>query len=98
MCQQVELVLVKHSEVRQQKLYKFLAIKALPFDSFKRNRCKTSLLLLKFLAKFADAGLDMAEADALRRAMSGRHRGHKHFEEIKEKFSGFVKKKDMLMS
>ena len=32
------------------------------------------------------AGLDMAEADVLRRAMSGKYRGHKQFEQIKEKF------------
>ncbi len=32
------------------------------------------------------AGLDMAEADVLRRAMSGKYRGHKEFEKIKEKF------------
>ncbi len=32
------------------------------------------------------AGLDMAEADVLRRAMSGKYRGHKQFQAIKEKF------------
>jgi len=32
------------------------------------------------------AGLDMGEADILRRAMSGKYRGHKVFEEIREKF------------
>jgi DNA-directed DNA polymerase III PolC len=32
------------------------------------------------------AGLDMAEADILRRAMSGKYRGHKQFEAIKAKF------------
>lgn len=32
------------------------------------------------------AGLDMGEADVLRRAMSGKYRGHKHFEQIREKF------------
>ena len=32
------------------------------------------------------AGLDMAEADVLRRAMSGKYRGHKQFEAIKAKF------------
>lgn len=32
------------------------------------------------------AGLDMAEADVLRRAMSGKYRGHKQFEDIKKKF------------
>lgn len=31
-------------------------------------------------------GLDMGEADVLRRAMSGKYRGHKHFELIKEKY------------
>jgi DNA polymerase III alpha subunit len=39
------------------------------------------------------AGLDMAEADVLRRAMSGKYRGHKHFEEIKEKFFRLCKEK-----
>jgi len=38
------------------------------------------------------AGLDMAEANALRRGMSGEYRVHKHFEEIREKFSGCVKR------
>ncbi len=32
------------------------------------------------------AGLDMGEADVLRRAMSGKFRGHKQFEEIRVKF------------
>ena len=32
------------------------------------------------------AGLDMAEADVLRRAMSGKYRGHKEFEKIKKQF------------
>jgi DNA polymerase-3 subunit alpha len=32
------------------------------------------------------AGLDMAEADVLRRAMSGKYRGHKQFEAIREKY------------
>ncbi len=32
------------------------------------------------------ARLDMGEADVLRRAMSGKYRGHKHFEIIKEKY------------
>lgn len=32
------------------------------------------------------AGLDMGEADVLRRAMSGKYRGHKHFEQIRAKF------------
>jgi len=32
------------------------------------------------------AGLDMAEADVLRRAMSGKYRGHKQFEQIREKY------------
>jgi DNA-directed DNA polymerase III PolC len=32
------------------------------------------------------AGLDMAEADVLRRAMSGKYRGRKEFENIREKF------------
>lgn len=32
------------------------------------------------------AGLDLAEADVLRRAMSGKYRGHKEFEQIREKF------------
>ena len=31
-------------------------------------------------------GLDMAEADILRRAMSGKYRGSKHMEELQEKF------------
>jgi DNA polymerase III alpha subunit len=31
-------------------------------------------------------GLDLAEADVLRRAMSGKYRGRKQFEDIKEKF------------
>jgi DNA-directed DNA polymerase III PolC len=31
-------------------------------------------------------GLDMGEADVLRRAMSGKYRGHKHFQLIKEKY------------
>jgi DNA-directed DNA polymerase III PolC len=32
------------------------------------------------------AGLDMAEADVLRRAMSGKYRGHKEFEKIRSHF------------
>lgn len=32
------------------------------------------------------AGLDLGEADVLRRAMSGKYRGHKEFEKIQEKF------------
>lgn len=32
------------------------------------------------------AGLDMGEADVLRRAMSGKYRGHEHFEEIRRNF------------
>jgi len=32
------------------------------------------------------AGLDMAEADVLRRAMSGKYRGHKQFEQIRDKY------------
>ena len=40
------------------------------------------------------AGLDMAEADVLRRAMSGKYRGHKHFEQIKEKFFRLCKDKE----
>jgi DNA polymerase III alpha subunit len=40
------------------------------------------------------AGLDMAEADVLRRAMSGKYRGHKHFQEIKEKFFRLCKEKE----
>ncbi len=39
------------------------------------------------------AGLDMGEADVLRRAMSGKYRGRKEFEAIKEKF--FVNCKEM---
>jgi len=31
-------------------------------------------------------GLDMGEADVLRRAMSGKYRGHKHFDQIREKY------------
>lgn len=40
------------------------------------------------------AGLDMAEADVLRRAMSGKYRGHKQFEQIKEKFFRLCKEKN----
>lgn len=40
------------------------------------------------------AGLDMAEADVLRRAMSGKYRGHKQFEQIKEKFFRLCKEKE----
>jgi DNA polymerase III alpha subunit len=32
------------------------------------------------------AGLDMSEADVLRRAMSGKYRSHKQFEQIRQKF------------
>ena len=32
------------------------------------------------------AGLDMGDADVLRRAMSGKHRGHERFEEIRRNF------------
>lgn len=32
------------------------------------------------------AGLDMGEADVLRRAMSGKYRGHEHFEQIRKNF------------
>ncbi len=39
------------------------------------------------------AGLDMGEADVLRRAMSGKYRGRKEFEAIKEKF--FVNCREM---
>lgn len=39
-------------------------------------------------------GLDMAEADVLRRAMNGKYRGHKYFEEIKEKFFRLCKEKN----
>lgn len=40
------------------------------------------------------AGLDMAEADVLRRAMSGKYRGHKQFEQIREKFFRLCKEKE----
>jgi DNA polymerase III alpha subunit len=40
------------------------------------------------------AGLDMAEADVLRRAMSGKYRGHKQFEQIKEKFFRLCKERE----
>ena len=39
------------------------------------------------------AGLDMGEADVLRRAMSGKYRGRKEFERIREKF--FANCKDL---
>ena len=39
------------------------------------------------------AGLDMGEADVLRRAMSGKYRGHKHFIEIREKYFKLCKEK-----
>jgi DNA polymerase-3 subunit alpha len=39
------------------------------------------------------AGLDMAEADVLRRAMSGKYRGHQHFELIRQKFFRLCKEK-----
>lgn len=40
------------------------------------------------------AGLDMAEADILRRAMSGKYRGHKQFDRIKEKFFRLCNEKE----
>ncbi|TDH24178.1 DNA polymerase III subunit alpha [Segetibacter sp. 3557_3] len=40
------------------------------------------------------AGLDMAEADVLRRAMSGKYRGRKQFEEIRDKFFRLCKERD----
>ncbi|MES2647652.1 MAG: DNA polymerase III subunit alpha [Bacteroidota bacterium] len=40
------------------------------------------------------AGLDMAEADVLRRAMSGKYRGHKQFTQIKEKFFRLCKEQE----
>jgi DNA-directed DNA polymerase III PolC len=40
------------------------------------------------------AGVDMAEADVLRRAMSGKYRGHKQFEQIREKFFRLCKEKE----
>ena len=40
------------------------------------------------------AGLDMAEADALRRAMSGKYRGHKQFEQIRKKFFRLCNEKE----
>ncbi|MEP6616831.1 MAG: DNA polymerase III subunit alpha, partial [Ginsengibacter sp.] len=40
------------------------------------------------------AGLDMAEADVLRRAMSGKYRGHKQFEDIREKFFNLCQEKN----
>jgi DNA polymerase-3 subunit alpha len=40
------------------------------------------------------AGLDMAEADVLRRAMSGKYRGHKQFEKIREKYFRLCKEKE----
>jgi DNA-directed DNA polymerase III PolC len=39
------------------------------------------------------AGLDMAEADVLRRAMSGKYRGHKEFEKIRNNFFSNCKEK-----
>ena len=39
------------------------------------------------------AGLDMAEADVLRRAMSGKYRGHKEFEKIRDNFFNNCKEK-----
>ena len=39
-------------------------------------------------------GLDLAEADVLRRAMSGKYRGRKQFEEIKTHFFNNCKKKE----
>lgn len=39
------------------------------------------------------AGLDMAEADVLRRAMSGKYRGHKEFEKIRNNFFTNCKEK-----
>lgn len=39
------------------------------------------------------AGVDMAEADILRRAMSGKYRGHKQFEDIRDKFFLLCKEK-----
>lgn len=38
------------------------------------------------------AGLDMGEADILRRAMSGKYRSHNRFNEIREKYFGNCKK------
>jgi DNA polymerase III alpha subunit len=35
-------------------------------------------------------GLDMAEADVLGRAMSGKYRGQKQFEQIRESISGYA--------
>ncbi len=40
------------------------------------------------------AGLDMAEADVLRRAMSGKYRGRKQFEEIRDKFFCLCKEQE----
>ncbi len=40
------------------------------------------------------AGLDMAEADVLRRAMSGKYRGHKQFEQIREKYFRLCKERE----
>lgn len=39
------------------------------------------------------AGLDMAEADVLRRAMSGKYRGHKEFDKIRNNFFNNCKEK-----
>jgi DNA polymerase-3 subunit alpha len=39
------------------------------------------------------AGLDMADADVLRRAMSGKYRGHKEFEKIRDTFFSNCKEK-----
>ena len=39
------------------------------------------------------AGLDMADADVLRRAMSGKYRGHKEFEKIRNTFFSNCKEK-----
>jgi DNA polymerase-3 subunit alpha len=40
------------------------------------------------------AGLDMAEADVLRRAMSGKYRGHKQFDLIRQKFFRLCKERE----
>ncbi len=40
------------------------------------------------------AGLDLAEADVLRRAMSGKYRGRKQFEDIKKKFFKNCRERD----
>ncbi len=44
------------------------------------------------------AGLDLGEADVLRRAMSGKYRSHKAFEKIRDNFFDNCKQKDTMMN